>query len=513
MCLPKSCAVLEVELLLAALLDRLGELEAVLPGELGDVRAELLVDEHPGRFGVYAALDGDLHALEDQLLGVGDRLGLLGRRIALDAEHLLLERAPVVEGEDVELSVVAECHGNHLCRTGRGGHRLPSRAVEPNFTGPSYTVGIEEELMILDPQTWELANAIEGLLEDSGSDDDAGGIKPELHESVLEIATQPCRDVHEAGAELRGLRRQVAEVGVAARPHDRLRRHPPVRALGGPADLGPPALPRPDRHAALRRAPGGHLRPARPRRDRRRRQGDPRRQWDARPRRRCCSRCRPTRRSGAATSTGLASARMPIFRQFPRVGMPPAYKDWADFERRIGFMVDSKVMDDYTYLWYDVRPHPNFGTVEIRGMDAQTRIEHTLAIAALIQAMVKELAEHFEAGEALADYPYEMLDENRWIAARHGLDGELVDLPELRAGPDEGARQAALRPARRARAGPRLGLRARGHPRPARGRQRRHPPAGRLRGQPRPSGGRARDRGGHRARLGRPLSRRHLGCA
>jgi glutamate---cysteine ligase / carboxylate-amine ligase len=94
-------------------------------------------------------------------------------------------------------------------------------------------------------------------------------------------------------------------------------------------------------------------------------------------------------------------------------------------------MVDSKVMEDYTYLWYDVRPHPNFGTVEIRGMDAQTRIEHTLGLAALIQAMVKELAEHFEAGEQLADYPYEMLDENRWIAARHGLSGELVDLPSF----------------------------------------------------------------------------------
>jgi glutamate---cysteine ligase / carboxylate-amine ligase len=127
--------------------------------------------------------------------------------------------------------------------------------------------------------------------------------------------------------------------------------------------------------------------------------------------------------------TGLASSRMPIFRQFPRVGMPPAYDGWADFERRIGFMVDSRVIEDYTYLWYDVRPHPNFGTVEIRAMDAQTRVEHTLALAALIQAMVKELAEHFEAGEPLADYPYEMLDENRWIAARHGLDGEVVDLP------------------------------------------------------------------------------------
>jgi carboxylate-amine ligase len=130
-----------------------------------------------------------------------------------------------------------------------------------------------------------------------------------------------------------------------------------------------------------------------------------------------------------AQATGLASSRMPVFRAFPRVGIPPYYADWADYEKRIEFMVDSKVMKDYTYLWFDVRPHPNLGTVEIRAMDAQTRVEHTLAITALIQAMVKELCEHYDSGQGLADYPYEMLDENKWLAARHGLDGELVDLP------------------------------------------------------------------------------------
>jgi carboxylate-amine ligase len=87
------------------------------------------------------------------------------------------------------------------------------------------------------------------------------------------------------------------------------------------------------------------------------------------------------------------------------------------------------VIRDYTYLWYDVRPHPNFGTVEIRVMDSQTRVEHTVALAALVQAMVKELCEHYEAGGTLSRYPYEMLDENKWLAARHGLEGELVDLP------------------------------------------------------------------------------------
>jgi carboxylate-amine ligase len=128
-------------------------------------------------------------------------------------------------------------------------------------------------------------------------------------------------------------------------------------------------------------------------------------------------------------ATGLASTRMPIFRQFPRVGVPPSYRDWAHYEREIEFMISSGVMEDYTYLWYDVRPHPKFGTVEIRACDAQTRVEHTLALAALIQAMVKELCEHYESGSHLGEYPWQMLDENRWLAARHGLEGELVDLP------------------------------------------------------------------------------------
>jgi carboxylate-amine ligase len=131
-------------------------------------------------------------------------------------------------------------------------------------------------------------------------------------------------------------------------------------------------------------------------------------------------------------TTGLQSTRSPVFRQFPRVGIPPAYRDWADYERRIRFMIDSGVMEDSTYLWYDVRVHPKFGTVEIRACDSQTRVEHTLGLAALIQAMVRELADHFDSGQPLSDYPWEMLDENKFLAARHGLDGELVDLPKDR---------------------------------------------------------------------------------
>ncbi|KKL16254.1 hypothetical protein LCGC14_2497430, partial [marine sediment metagenome] len=127
--------------------------------------------------------------------------------------------------------------------------------------------------------------------------------------------------------------------------------------------------------------------------------------------------------------TGLMSTRTPIFKSFPRVGIPPRYESWDDFQSRVEFMVEANVVDDYTYFWWDVRPHPNLGTVETRICDAQTRLEHTMAIAALIQAMCKELAEHYEAGYELSTYPQEMLEENKWLAARHGLEGELVDLP------------------------------------------------------------------------------------
>ena len=178
-----------------------------------------------------------------------------------------------------------------------------------------------------------------------------------------------------------------------------------------------------------------------------------------------------------ADTTGLASTRTPIFRAFPRVGIPPTYDDWEDYERRIEFMIRAGVIEDYTYLWHDVRPHPNFGTVEVRVMDSQTHIEHSLGLAALVQALVRELAEHYESGQRLSTYPFEMLDENKWLAARHGLDGELVDLPSSDRIPTRVLARRLRRP--HARLLRRLGLRgrARGDRGSAQPRQRGRPAA------------------------------------
>jgi carboxylate-amine ligase len=296
--------------------------------------------------------------------------------------------------------------------------------VEHRFTGPAYTLGIEEELMILDAETLELVNAIETLLEPSPS----GEIKPELMESVLEISTDPCPDIGVAGAQLRALRGQVIDTAASkqlaigsagthpfARWEDqRIVARPRYRDLisalrfvarqelifGMHVHVG---IDDPDKAIHVANGMRVHV---------------------------------PVLLALSANSpfwrgdvTGLASTRTPIFRAFPRVGIPPRYRDWKDYVERIEFMVGARTIADYTYLWWDVRPHPKFGTVEVRVMDSQTHVEHTLGLAALVQALVRELSEHFESGGVLSSYPFEMLDENKWLAARHGLDWELVDLP------------------------------------------------------------------------------------
>jgi glutamate---cysteine ligase / carboxylate-amine ligase len=297
--------------------------------------------------------------------------------------------------------------------------------MEHRFREPSYTIGIEEELMILDSETHELANAIESLLQPTPT----GEIKPELMESVLEISTDPCPSTAVAAEQLRALRQQVAQTAA--------RRDLAIGAAGTHPfamweDQRVVARPRyRDLISALRFVArqelifGIHVHVG---------IDDPEKAIHVANGMRvhipvllALSANSPFWRADA---TGLASTRTPIFRAFPRVGMPPTYKNWADYERRIEFMVRTHVIEDYTYLWYDVRPHPNFGTVEIRVMDAQTHVEHTLGLAALTQALVRELALHYEAGKQLSKYPFEMLDENKWLAARHGLEGELVDLPK-----------------------------------------------------------------------------------
>ncbi len=124
--------------------------------------------------------------------------------------------------------------------------------------------------------------------------------------------------------------------------------------------------------------------------------------------------------------TGLASARTPLFQAFPRVGIPRVFGSYGEYVRAVDLLLDCDAFPDPTYLWWDVRPQPKLGTVEIRVMDAQSTLSCAAALVALVQSLVRLEIIDGHADAALVHAP-EVLDENRFLAARDGVDAELVD--------------------------------------------------------------------------------------
>jgi glutamate---cysteine ligase / carboxylate-amine ligase len=298
--------------------------------------------------------------------------------------------------------------------------------LEHNFNGTPFTVGIEEELMLLDRETLDLAPGIEQVL-DSLPAEHEGRVKPELFQSVLEIASSPCDTVAEATEQLRVLRGAVSavagehgmEIGAAgthpfARCDEQLitereRYRELIEELGFIAErelifgthvhVG---IDSPDK--AIYVADG-------------------------------IRRYLPLLLALSTNSpfwegrqTGMQSARTPVFRAFPRMGVPPHYGSWEIFSRRVEQMMRSGAIEDYTYLWWDVRPHPKLGTVETRIFDQATRLEDTAALAAMTQALARRLAEIYAAGEPLFEVPGELVDDNKVRAALRGMEGDLLDL-------------------------------------------------------------------------------------
>ncbi len=310
--------------------------------------------------------------------------------------------------------------------------------LDHKFTGPAFTVGVEEEMMILDPDGWDLAQAIEPLMAAVPAEF-AGQVKPELMKSVLEIATKPCNSVGEAGDELRRLRSMVLDVteklnltiGASAthpfaNPSDQeIVDHPRYRELID--QLGVIA-----RNELIF---GTHVHVAIEGADKAIYVADGIRRY------------LPLLLALSTNSpfwigerTGLMSSRVPIFRSFPREGIPPHYGTWEIFSHRVELMMRAGAIEDYTFLWWDVRPHPNLGTVETRIFDQQTRIEHTISLAALVASLAHLLCSLYDDDEPLVEYPSELVDDNKIRAARFGTDGRLID---FRAGEQVPAREMA----------------------------------------------------------------------
>ena len=301
---------------------------------------------------------------------------------------------------------------------------VPS-VLEHNFTGTPFTIGIEEELMICDAETFELSQSIEVILGDLPGNL-PGEVKPELMQSVLEVATLPCAGVAEAADQLRQLRHTVREVAgrnglaigaagthPAALYEDQLIvDRPRYRELA--AELSWIAEQElifgthvhvgiDDAEKAIYVADGmrGYL-----------------------PLLLGMSSNSPFWRG---KTTGMMSSRTPVFRAFPRVGIPPYYGNWSIYSHRVEQMMRGGAIPDYTYLWWDVRPHPNLGTVELRVFDQQTRVDLTIGFAALAQALAHRLATDFDEGVPSIEHPHELIDDNKVRAAVVGIEGKLID--------------------------------------------------------------------------------------
>ena len=126
--------------------------------------------------------------------------------------------------------------------------------------------------------------------------------------------------------------------------------------------------------------------------------------------------------------TGLSSSRQMVFAAFPRSGPPPRFRDYADYAEVVGQLERTGCIADYTHIWWDIRLHPRLGTIEIRICDAVTRVEDAVALAAYCQALVKLLSEQHDRGEQIPSFHRILTTENKWLAARYGLEAPVMDL-------------------------------------------------------------------------------------
>jgi carboxylate-amine ligase len=293
--------------------------------------------------------------------------------------------------------------------------------------GDPYTLGVEEEYMLLDGETFDLVQHIETVLAAVHGHELEERVNAELMQSVLEIATPVCRTPSAIESQLRKIRGYVGDVAGAQG----------MRV--GSAGTHPFSLFERQRITARDRYRnlvdqlqyvarrelifGMHVHVA---------VDDPEKAiqvvngllahlgellalsasspfWRGEP-------------------TGLSSSRQMVFAAFPRSGPPPRFQNYDDYANVVGQLERTGCIADYTHIWWDIRLHPRLGTIEIRICDATTRLEDVVAITAYCQALVKYYCEQFERGETIPSYHRILTTENKWLAARYGLEAPLMDL-------------------------------------------------------------------------------------
>lgn len=290
---------------------------------------------------------------------------------------------------------------------------------------PSLTIGIEEEYQIIDPKTRELRSYITEILE-AGRLVLREQLRPELHQSIVEVGSTVCQTPAEARAELVRLRRAIIDLAAknglviaAAGTHPfsswlTQEITPLERYLGVKQDMQELA------QQLLIFGTHVHI-------------GIEDREFliDAMnvaryllPHVLCLSTSSPF---WMGRNTGLKSYRSIIFRNFPRTGIPRVFQSWADLMYYVETMVGTNSIVDGTKLWWDVRPNWKYPTLEFRICDVCTRVDEAVCVAAILQAIVAKCWKLRRDNMTFRVYPADVIEENKWRAVRYGLDGKLID--------------------------------------------------------------------------------------
>lgn len=293
------------------------------------------------------------------------------------------------------------------------------------MAGSDFTLGIEEEFQIIDPNTRELRCVVSELVE-AQTALDAVSLQHELHQSMVEIATGICKNIQEARSDVtknratlsRIARRSGMAIGAAST-------HPTARwedqqttqsarytELVGELQDGARANLVFGMHVHVGLLDQQELISV---------------YNQARyflPHLLALSTSSPFMRG---RRTGLHSARTLIFQRLPRTGIPDRFESYSDFERFVETLIKTGCIDDHRRIWWDVRPHPTFGTLEFRICDLPSRVDDVITIAALVQAIVAKLASLHRQNLTFASHRTAMMKENKWRAARYGVSGKLID--------------------------------------------------------------------------------------
>lgn len=291
---------------------------------------------------------------------------------------------------------------------------------------PTFTIGIEEEYQTVDPGTRDLRSHIQVELLEKGKLRLQERVKAEMHQSVVEVGTSVCKNIKEAKDEVRKLRREIihlarenglAVASVATHPFSDWRTqeiHPDERYKNIVEDMQLVARANlifglhvhigiEDRETAIHMM--NHARYFLPH----------------------ILALSTNSPFWLGMNTGLKSYRCKVFDKFPRTNIPDYFPSWGEYENFIKLLIKTNCIDNAKKIWWDIRPHPFFNTIEFRVCDIPMRADETIALAALIQATVAKLYKLYTANQGFRLYRRALIMENKWRAARYGLEGKLID--------------------------------------------------------------------------------------